>query len=96
MPEMDGEATIKELRNSSDFKTPVIALTADAVVGANEKYMSEGFIDYLAKPFKKEDLENKIVKVLKKENMKESKIDWDSMPTVVIGGDINNIKNNEQ
>lgn len=96
MPEMDGEATIKELRNSSDFKTPVIALTADAVAGANEKYMSEGFIDYLAKPFKKEDLENKIVKGLKKENMKESKIDWDSMPTVVIGGDINNIKNNEQ
>lgn len=96
MPEMDGEATIKELRNNSDFKTPVIALTADAVVGANEKYMSEGFIDYLAKPFKKEDLENKIVKVLKKENMKESKIDWDSMPTVVIGGDINNIKNNKQ
>lgn len=96
MPEMDGEATIKELRNSSDFKTPVIALTADAVAGANEKYMSEGFIDYLAKPFKKEDLENKIVKGLKKENMKESKIDWDSMPTVVIGGDINNIKNNKQ
>lgn len=96
MPEMDGEATIKKLRNSSDFKTPVIALTADAVAGANEKYMSEGFIDYLAKPFKKEDLENKIVKVLKKENMKESKIDWDSMPTVVIGGDINNIKNNKQ
>ena len=96
MPEMDGEATIKELRNNSDFKTPVIALTADAVAGANEKYMSEGFIDYLAKPFKKEDLENKIVKGLKKENMKESKIDWDSMPTVVIGGDINNIKNNKQ
>lgn len=96
MPEMDGEATIKELRNSSDFKTPVIALTADAVAGANEKYMSEGFIDYLAKPFKKEDLENKIVKVLKKGNIKKSKIDWDSMPTVVIGGDINNIKNNEQ
>ena len=96
MPEMDGEATIKKLRNSSDFKTPVIALTADAVAGANEKYMSEGFIDYLAKPFKKEDLENKIVKGLKKENMKESKIDWDSMPTVVIGGDINNIQNNKQ
>lgn len=96
MPEMDGEETIKELRNSSDFKTPVIALTADAVAGANEKYISEGFIDYLAKPFKKEDLENKIVKVLKKENIKKSKIDWDSMPTVVIGGDINNIKNNEQ
>lgn len=96
MPEMDGEETIKKLRNSSDFKTPVIALTADAVAGANEKYMSEGFIDYLAKPFKKEDLENKIVKVLKKENIKKSKIDWNSMPTVVIGGDINNIKNNEQ
>ena len=48
IPEMYGESTSKELRNSSDFKTPVIALTADAVAGANEKYMSEGFIDYLA------------------------------------------------
>lgn len=37
-------------------------------------------------------MENKIVKVLKKGNIKKSKIDWDSMPTVVIGGDINNIK----
>ena len=40
--------------------------------------------------------ENKIVKVLKKENIKKSKIDWNSMPTVVIGGDINNIQNNKQ
>ena len=94
MPEMDGEATIRELKNNSEFKTPVIALTADAVAGANEKYLNEGFVGYLAKPFKKEDLENKINDVLKSKNVNNSKIDWDSMPAVVIG-DITKIKNNE-
>ena len=94
MPEMDGEATIRELKNNSEFKTPVIALTADAVAGANEKYLNEGFVGYLAKPFKKEDLENKINDVLKSKTVNNSKIDWDSMPAVVIG-DITKIKNNE-
>ena len=94
MPEMDGEATIRELKNNSEFKTPVIALTADAVAGANEKYLNEGFVGYLAKPFKKEDLENKINDALKSKTVNNSKIDWDSMPAVVIG-DITKIKNNE-
>ena len=94
MADMDGITLCMEIRKKSNI--PIIMLSAkdqdmDKVIG-----LSAGADDYLAKPFKKEDLENKIVKVLKKENIKKSKIDWDSMPTVVIGGDINNIKNNEQ
>lgn len=94
MPEMDGEVTIKKLKDNSDFKTPVIALTADAVAGANEKYLNEGFVGYLAKPFKKEELENKIVEVLKNKT-NSSKTNWDDVPTIVIGKGVSSIKNNK-
>ena len=49
-------ATLANLKKDSDFNTPVIALTADAVAGAREKYLSLGFDEYIAKPFKKEQL----------------------------------------
>ena len=65
MPEMSGEETIKELQKNKDFKIPVMAVTADAVVGAKEKYLDEGFVDYLPKPFTKEQMTEKINKILK-------------------------------
>lgn len=43
-----------------NFKTPVIALTADAVTGAKEKYIGEGFVDYIAKTFNKEQIKQKL------------------------------------
>ena len=60
MPVMSGETCIKELKQIPNFKTPVIALTADAVAGSEEKYKSEGFIDYIAKPFSKDQIKEKI------------------------------------
>lgn len=42
MPNMSGEETIKKLKENKNFNTPVIALTADALSGAKEKYMQEG------------------------------------------------------
>jgi signal transduction histidine kinase/CheY-like chemotaxis protein len=60
MPNMSGEAAIKKLKEIATFNTPVIALTADALAGAKEKYISEGFIDYIAKPFSKEQIKEKL------------------------------------
>ena len=60
MPIMSGETCIKELKQIPNFKTPVIALTADAISGAEEKYKSIGFIDYLSKPFTKDQIKEKI------------------------------------
>jgi len=60
MPNMNGEICIKELKKISNFKTPVIALTADAIAGAREKYISEGFVDYISKPFSKEQIKEKL------------------------------------
>ena len=53
MPEMDGTEALHKIRETSggkSTKTPVICLTADAVIGAKERYLSEGFSDYLTKP----------------------------------------------
>ncbi len=65
MPNMGGEETLKRLKENPDFKTPVLALTADAVAGAKEKYISEGFVDYLAKPFNKEQIKEKLDSIFK-------------------------------
>ena len=60
MPEMNGVETLRKLKENPDFKTPVIALTADAISGAKEKYLSDGFIDYLSKPFNREQIKQKL------------------------------------
>ena len=60
MPNMSGETALKKLKENKDFNTPVIALTADAVAGAKEKYVSEGFVDYIAKPFSRDQIKEKL------------------------------------
>lgn len=56
MPELGGEETFQKLKEIEGFHVPVIAFTADAVSGAKEKYLSEGFTGYLSKPFSKEEM----------------------------------------
>ena len=60
MPNMSGETAIAKLKENPNFNIPTIALTADAVVGSKEKYISEGFVDYIAKPFRKAQIQEKI------------------------------------
>ncbi|MBQ7582122.1 MAG: response regulator, partial [Lachnospiraceae bacterium] len=51
MPDMDGVETLKHLRElEKNQTTPAVALTANAVSGARQKYLSAGFDDYLSKP----------------------------------------------
>ena len=60
MPNMSGETAIAKLKEKPNFNIPTIALTADAVAGAKEKYIGEGFIDYIAKPFSKDQIKEKL------------------------------------
>ncbi len=67
MPEMDGiEAfhLLQETAVNKNADTPVIMLTANALSGEREKYLAEGFNDYLAKPIRVDELESMIVKYL--------------------------------
>ena len=60
MPNMSGETALAKLKENPNYKIPTIALTADAIAGAKEKYLSEGFIDYIAKPFSKDQIKEKL------------------------------------
>ena len=70
MPEMDGIETLqnmKLLEENPNRNTPVIMLTANAIVGAKEEYMEAGFTDYLTKPVQETLLHEMIMKYLPKE-----------------------------
>ncbi len=70
MPVMDGVQTlhaIRELEDNPSRNIPVIALTANAVVGAKEFYLKEGFEDYLSKPIEPDKLEDILIQYLPKE-----------------------------
>ena len=60
MPEMDGVATLNVIKTAGSALPPVIALTANSYSGIREKYLEEGFNDYLAKPINYKDL-NKLI-----------------------------------
>ncbi|MBR1674640.1 MAG: response regulator [Eubacterium sp.] len=66
MPGMDGIETLKAIRNDALIgdDTVVIALTANAISGAREMYISEGFRDYLSKPINPTELEEMLEKYL--------------------------------
>ena len=66
MPGMSGETTLAHLKANPNFNLPVIALTADAVSGAREKYLSAGFNDYIAKPFNRDQIKEKLDLIFKK------------------------------
>ncbi len=67
MPVMDGVQTlhaIRALEGNPSRDIPVIALTANAVAGARELYLKEGFQDYLTKPIDADKLENMLIEYL--------------------------------
>ena len=56
MPKMRGREVLIKLKQEPKYKTPTIALTANAINGMKEQYLKDGFDDYLAKPIEKSDL----------------------------------------
>lgn len=64
MPKMSGVETLKKLKEIPGFKIITIALTANALTGMREKYLQDGFDDYLAKPINKNELNRIINKYL--------------------------------
>ncbi len=66
MPHMSGVETLKKLREIKGFNTPIVALTANAIVGMREKYLNDGFDDYIPKPIERDQLNKLVVKFLEK------------------------------
>jgi CheY-like chemotaxis protein len=70
MPEMDGIEVIRTIRAmEGDYyrKLPIVALTANAIIGMKEKFLSHGFNDYLSKPIEISKLDEIMLAWLPKE-----------------------------
>lgn len=64
MPKMNGVETLRRLKEMDGFDIPVIALTADAIEGTDEKYLNVGFNAYLSKPIDRYELDRVLNKYL--------------------------------
>lgn len=67
MPDMDGIETLRAIKSMEDTpckETPMIVLTANAILGVREMYINEGFDDYLSKPVDGEKLEELLRKYI--------------------------------
>ncbi len=76
MPDLDGIETLRILRSEEDNLNKdgiVIALTANAVAGCKEMYLSHGFNDYFSKPIQADKLEELLRKYLPQELIIEEK-----------------------
>ena len=71
MPDLDGIETVDIINKQGLLKkkTAIIALTANAIAGAKEYYLSNGFVDYLTKPIDAEALESMLVKYVPKKKV---------------------------
>ncbi len=72
MPEMDGVETLYRIRQKPGnyfLNVPVIALTANAIGGAREMFLAEGFADFVAKPIELSDLERVLRRYIPKEKL---------------------------
>ena len=74
MPKLSGVETLHKLQELSNFDIPVVALTANAITGMREKYLKEGFVNYIAKPIDKEELVNVLNSVLVNSNLEKTEV----------------------
>jgi len=83
MPEMDGIETtsrIRAMENSDSYysNVPIVALTANSVLGTKEMFMSNGFNDFLSKPIDKKMLNTILKKWIPNEKQKVPEVDYNA------------------
>ena len=84
MPRMSGRQTFQELQKRPDFHIPTIILTANAIDGMRDEYLSLGFDDYLSKPINKTELERVITKFVNQKNISKTAGNHSSSTTSIV------------
>jgi PAS domain S-box-containing protein len=86
MPEMDGFEAVRRLRSSlpADYETrldvPIVALTANALAGDEERCRAAGFDDYLPKPFRQQQLDEMLERWLNGGPRREERAEQEAAP----------------
>lgn len=71
MPGLSGEEVLRQINRQGLRKgVPIVALTADALKESRDRFLSEGFTDYLSKPVNGELLEKMIIHFLPQDKVK--------------------------
>jgi CheY-like chemotaxis protein/HPt (histidine-containing phosphotransfer) domain-containing protein len=96
MPDMDGIEATSQIRAMAPEKPycktmPIIALTANAVAGTKEMFLSNGFNDFLSKPIDTVKLNSILERWLPAEKKKRHMVKTDTVPAVPVSGDGQNI-----
>ena len=82
MPSLDGIQTLKlakEMPDNKSIDSPVIALTANAISGAREMFLKEGFTDYLSKPIDSRQFEEMLIEYLPIEKLRAPEENFESV-----------------
>ena len=95
MPKMSGVETLKKLKEIKGFEIPVVALTANAITGMREKYIADGFDDYLAKPIEKEEMIRVFASILKMDQERTNKL-FETTELLEVEENINTITKEEK
>ncbi len=88
MPELDGIETLHQLQQEGLCRMPVVALTANAVSGAREMYLAEGFDEFLSKPIMPDKLESLLLDMLPPDMILEQPVsepdspEWEELPVI--------------
>lgn len=89
MPVKNGTELMLELKERG-YRVPIVALTANATSGDREKYLNQGFDEYIAKPIELKSLENVLAMFLNNSNIETDnlqnetgKVDWSKEPSKI-------------
>ena len=95
MPHMDGMECFARMKELPDHKcpdSPVISLTANAVSGAREEYLTAGFADYLSKPIDSDKLEDMLIRYLPEDKVEIAKEPEKKIKAYGAGAGVNGAK----
>ena len=95
MPGKDGIEVLHQIKSepsNPNLNTPYICLTANAISGAKEQYLKEGFDDYIAKPIAPLDLEEMLIRLLPDEKITKTAQNRSDKSKVVIKDDLEFLK----
>ena len=90
MPGMNGTEAMKYIRESEkslNKETPIVCLTADVVSGARERYLKQGFTDYLMKPIDGTKLEQMLIGYIPKEKVTITRVAETENPIPDLSGE---------